>query len=184
MVQRNFRADRPFDETGGASLTVTDPNGCITSSTVNLSEFEVVPPQILGEITFCSGQTTLLTGEDGYVSYEWSDGSIEQSLSLSTGGSYQLTALDTNSCYSNTTVEVIENALPEPQIVGPLTFVSATIRSFQRIRITRLTAGPPAAVFHPFKSMPKEFTAWPFRMNLAAWTVPVFLLTRKLSWSL
>ncbi|MCB9324719.1 MAG: gliding motility-associated C-terminal domain-containing protein [Lewinellaceae bacterium] len=111
-----------FDETGGASLTVTDPNGCITSSTVNLSEFEVVPPQILGEITFCSGQTTLLTGEDGYVSYEWSDGSIEQSLSLSTGGSYQLTALDTNSCYSNTTVEVIENALPEPQIVGPLTF--------------------------------------------------------------
>jgi hypothetical protein len=107
---------------GEVTLTVTDSNGCITSSSVDLDLFEVSPPQILGEDNFCSGQSTQITGEAGYIAYEWSDGSTDSLFTVTSGGSYTLTAQDSNLCYSNATLEVVENPLPEPQILGPQTF--------------------------------------------------------------
>lgn len=111
-----------FDQTGIAALTVTDFNGCITSSEVTLDEFEVIPPQITGDTAFCAGQSVVLNGENGYVTYDWSDGQTGQSITVTTGGPYTLSVEDMNGCFSNSSILITENPLPEPQILGSATF--------------------------------------------------------------
>ncbi|KAA3626253.1 MAG: hypothetical protein DWQ02_20590, partial [Bacteroidetes bacterium] len=111
-----------FDTVGLATLTVTDLNGCTTSSQVTLSEFVVTPPIISGDVDFCAGQSATITGESGYAGYEWDDGSTTADLTVSSGGIFELTALDLNGCYSSSSYEVTENPLPEPAIDGPQTF--------------------------------------------------------------
>jgi hypothetical protein len=111
-----------YDSIGTAILTVTDMNGCISSSSVTLSEFIVTPPVISGDTTFCSGQSIIIAGEPGYAVYEWENGSTNTDLLVSAGGIYELTVQDINGCHSSAAIDITENPLPEPEITGPLTF--------------------------------------------------------------
>ncbi|KAA3638289.1 MAG: hypothetical protein DWQ02_05325, partial [Bacteroidetes bacterium] len=106
-----------INQEGNYSVTVIDNNNCVGDTSIYISELEELEPLILGDPQFCSGDSTMLTGEDGYASYIWSDGAETQSITLNTPGSITLSVTDVNGCTGSTTIELFENALPQPQIM-------------------------------------------------------------------
>jgi len=111
-----------YDSIGAAVLTVVDSNSCITSTQLTLSEFIVNPPGFSGETEFCTGQSVVLTGEAGFLAYEWTGGIQDATLMVTDGGTYQLSVEDTNGCFSEVSIEVTEHSLPQPLILGPTSF--------------------------------------------------------------
>lgn len=104
------------------SVTVTDDNGCQSSkSTVAL--FTPTPnPQIVGDLAFCPGSSSVLMVEPTFLDYQWSNGSTVASISIDVGGEYSVTVIDENGCTGNTAVQVTELEAPEPVISGNLSF--------------------------------------------------------------
>ena len=104
---------------GSYTVTVTDANGCIDSSTVTITE----PSQALDLVTLansnvsCYGDSTATitvstTGAQGSVSYAWSNGSTGQQLTGLGAGTYVVTATDGNGCTSNETISVTQPLAP------------------------------------------------------------------------
>lgn len=109
-------------------LTVTDANGCETSTSVTTSLFTVTPPVISGPEGFCSGLTATLTASPGYNVYSWSSstGALNNTLTTGQGGIYSVTATDVNGCLSDVDYNLEEYDLPTPQIGGSLTYCIGT----------------------------------------------------------
>ncbi|MBC8046847.1 MAG: T9SS type A sorting domain-containing protein [Fimbriimonadaceae bacterium] len=104
---------------------ITDASGCHTEPSGYLVEVTVNPvPEcsISGELEFCEGESTTLTGPDGY-SYLWSTGETTQSITVSDGGVYTLTVSNDSDCSSTCEVEVTENPKPDAYVEadGPTT---------------------------------------------------------------
>ncbi len=106
------------------SVAVTGNNGCTGSSlvpiavTVNPNPSAIITPA--GAITFCEGDTALLTTpESGIVSYSWSNGEITQNISVSDSGNYFVIVTDTNGCSgtSATTTVTVNPLPPAPSII-------------------------------------------------------------------
>lgn len=109
---------------GDYTLIVVDANGCTTSSTATVSEYQVTPPDVQGD-DFCAGGTTTLQAELGYAIYEWSNGATTADNTVNTGGIYELTATDNNGCISNAAINVAENPLPDVTIGGSTSFCTS-----------------------------------------------------------
>ncbi len=107
---------------GNYGVTVTDANGCVTNSSVSVTEFPVITPQITGTFAFCTGQSTMLDAGTGYVSYQWSNSASGRIISVSQGGFYGVTATDNNGCISSSGVQVTQHPLPNVQIGGSASF--------------------------------------------------------------
>ena len=103
---------------GVLSVTVTDSDGCVGSNSIEIGELEDIELSILGDLFFCEGESTIIEGEMGYASYEWSNGQISQNLQVSQAGEYTLSVMDTTGCSGEITVSVIEHPLPQPIING------------------------------------------------------------------
>ncbi len=101
-------------------LTVTDICGpsSVSQQVIILS---LPNPQISGNTSFCAGQQTTLTAS-GDNTYLWSTGETTTSISISTPGSYTVTAFNTCGQTTSTPFTVSENPLPNPQISGNLSF--------------------------------------------------------------
>ncbi len=106
---------------GNYTVTVTLPNGCSSSATVNVSVGTTPTPTILGNTTFCQGQSTTLTANGG-VSYAWSNGGTGNSVSVSQIGIYTVTATNAEGCTGTATVTVAVNPLPNVDITGNNSF--------------------------------------------------------------
>ena len=101
---------------GVYTVTYTDPSGCSATS----APFTVLvnpnpsSPSITasGPITFCDGQTVLLTSSQG-TGNVWSDGSTSQNNPITVSGSYTVEYTDANGCsaISDATVVTV-NPLP------------------------------------------------------------------------
>lgn len=109
-------------EPGNYGVIVTDNNDCSGFSNIVIEELEELEPQISGDLQFCSGQSTTLSGNSGYANYLWSDGTTSQTLTLNIPGEVSLTVTDANGCSGSAIAEVQENPLPIPQISGSLSF--------------------------------------------------------------
>ncbi len=107
---------------GVYGVTTTDGNGCQTNAAVTVSEFTVTPPGITGIDEFCAGSMTTITAQPGYASYQWSNGTPGNQLTLSTGGTYTVTATDVNGCLSNASITITQNPLPVAAISGDLDY--------------------------------------------------------------
>jgi len=107
---------------GEYSVMVSDSSGCMGENSVNVVANPNPQPEISGSLTFCTGTSTLLDAGDGYASYEWSDGSTGQSLSVNTAGTYGVEVTDTNGCVGTTEVEVMQSDSLVPAISGELFF--------------------------------------------------------------
>ncbi|MFI5135058.1 MAG: ASPIC/UnbV domain-containing protein, partial [Chitinophagales bacterium] len=99
---------------------------------VTVKEDSCVSPEVFvsasGPLVICAGETITLTGSDlpsGY-SYKWSNDSTTQSISVSSTGSYYLTAVSGNDACSVTTpaVTILQTPDETPTITeqGDLTF--------------------------------------------------------------
>jgi len=111
---------------GTYSLTVTDATGCTGSDSVVVTENPLPDATITGELAFCEGDSTVLSGASGLDDYTWSDNTSGLVLEVSAPGTYSLTVTDNNECENSSSVDVIENTLPEPEIDGNLTFCADT----------------------------------------------------------
>ncbi|MDX1479187.1 MAG: gliding motility-associated C-terminal domain-containing protein, partial [Saprospiraceae bacterium] len=102
---------------GDYGVTVTDVNGCTGEDEVFVEEIIVVAT-ITGQLSICTGSTTLLDA-GSFAGYAWSTGESTATIEVSEGGFYAVTVTDVNGCTATDQVEVIENDNLVPQISGP-----------------------------------------------------------------
>lgn len=124
---------------GTVTLIVTDDNNCETSNDIDLSPYVVVAPEITTVDGFCSGSSADLTATPGYDTYLWSNTEETASITVSTGGIYELSVIDNNGCPSEAAIAIEEYALPTPAIGGSLTYCIGTS--------TTLNAGADYAIY-------------------------------------
>lgn len=107
---------------GNYGLTVTDINGCVNNSAVDVEELTELTPAVTGNLNFCEGDNTLLDAGTGYTSYLWSDGSAGSQLMVSASGTYTVMVSNADGCSGETSVTVVEQALPVVNITGANSF--------------------------------------------------------------
>ncbi|MCB9274756.1 MAG: gliding motility-associated C-terminal domain-containing protein [Lewinellaceae bacterium] len=107
---------------GQYSYTVTDNNGCIGVGSFDVTANALPGFEIIGGLSYCYGQSTLLEAPAGYASYLWNDGSTASSLDVSSPGDYSVQITDANGCSASETVSVAESPLPNANISGLQSF--------------------------------------------------------------
>jgi gliding motility-associated-like protein len=105
--------------TGSYALTVTDANGCTSTSAaipVTVNVLPVVTATANGATTFCAGGTVTLTAT-GATTYVWSNGSTAPSITVGTSGNYDVTGTTLEGCSTTSnSIAVVVNALPTASI--------------------------------------------------------------------
>jgi hypothetical protein len=119
-----------------------------------------------GSTTVCSGESVVLTAEDGYDSYLWSNGATTQSITVSTSGSYFVTAAAELGCDAVSNDVVISIIQPptaaftydqiEPQNTVQFTYTGAFANDFTWI----FGGGVTSTNQNPIYQFPFEGT-WP-----------------------
>lgn len=101
--------------TAGQYYVTVGQNGCYAT---NFIDFEVNPlptPEILGAASGC-GDSTLLSVDSSYVTYNWSNG-IADSTQWVSSGSFTVTVTDTNGCVG-TSPSALVALNPYPDAMG------------------------------------------------------------------
>ncbi|HRY32615.1 MAG TPA: PKD domain-containing protein [Bacteroidales bacterium] len=105
------------------TLIVHDINGCYDTITIPVT---VNPNNLGGNITafpdsiVCAGTPVILAAPAcSGCTYLWSNGSTNDSITVTTSGFYQVQVSDQNACTYSTYIRVIVNQLPSAQIIGP-----------------------------------------------------------------
>jgi hypothetical protein len=116
-------------QSGSYSVTLTSGNNCTAASVPDSITVNPNPPNTVtagGPISFCPGGSVTLTAAAGY-NYYWSTTDITQSITVSQGGSYQVTVTNSNNCTAaSSPVAVTVYSLPDNTITanGPTTICS------------------------------------------------------------
>ena len=109
--------------TGGTySVTATNSNNCSASATKAVTVNALPSVSIDGTTPICSGQALTLTATSGHSSYVWSNGSatagtqgtgsnkhIYTVASITTGGTYSVTATGSNGCSNTASKDITVN---------------------------------------------------------------------------
>lgn len=85
---------------GTYSVEYTDGNGCKSTSneiTISVSNAPVPTIQASGSLNICEGSSVTLTSTTG-DSYLWSNGETNQSIEVTTAGSYYVTTTNADAC--------------------------------------------------------------------------------------
>ena len=93
---------------GVYSVTVTDANGCSNSTTATVSVNPLPTVTIAGNTAICAGNSTTLTAS-GADSYQWSNGAIGASITVTNGGTYTVTGTSANGCQNTVAATVTVN---------------------------------------------------------------------------
>ncbi len=111
--------------TGIYVVTVTDANGCSSSTAQTISVNPLPVPTITpgGPTTFCQGGSVSLTASGG-SGFLWSTSATTAGISITTGNTYVVTVTDANGCVNTAAQPVVVNPLPVTAIVpgGPTAF--------------------------------------------------------------
>ncbi|NNF22333.1 MAG: gliding motility-associated C-terminal domain-containing protein, partial [Saprospiraceae bacterium] len=103
---------------GNYTVSVTDNNGCINSTTAVVGGPYQETLTIAGSLAYCAGFSTQLDAGNDYTSYAWSSGDTTQTITVNSPGMYMVTVTDTDGCIAMDTVDVIESTSLQPQISG------------------------------------------------------------------
>ncbi|MBK9983411.1 MAG: gliding motility-associated C-terminal domain-containing protein [Saprospiraceae bacterium] len=119
----------------GLYSLVVDVNGCHSlPATTSVSINPFPQPVIAGQHVFCTGFSATLDAGAGYTTYIWNDGSVNQTLDVTSSGTYHVTVTDANGCTGIASSDVTELASLSPLITGTLEFCEGSG--------TALDAGP------------------------------------------
>ena len=114
------------EEAGSYTVTLTDAAGCsFTSDAVVIDVLEPMAPEVTmdGQLGFCEGGSVLLSGPDGGT-WEWNVGVENQTIEVSTSGTYQLTFTDAcNQANVGEEIEVSVYPIPEAPSTEDFTIV-------------------------------------------------------------
>lgn len=109
------------NHTTNYTVVATNTNGCVSTESFTVNVHPYPNPAIIGESSFCQGESTTLTAVGGN-SYLWSNYEQTPSISVSTPGVYVVTVSSEYGCSSTTSHTLVSNPLPVPQITGESTF--------------------------------------------------------------
>ncbi len=99
------------------TVTVEDANGCTGTGQVTVNEASNLTPTLNGN-DFCAGQNTTLSVVENYSNYDWSNGSIGQSISINIVGTYTVTVEDANGCSGTAQTTINQLTAPNPTLSG------------------------------------------------------------------
>ncbi|MDR1876358.1 MAG: T9SS type B sorting domain-containing protein [Flavobacteriaceae bacterium] len=108
-------------DAGTYYITVKDKNGCEGKTSITVTGF--IKPTISGDLSFCEGGETKLTGSDGFDSYLWTSTAFSgtfsgQEITVTKEGTYYL-IVTSEGCSKTTQVTV--TVVPYPNIMQVLT---------------------------------------------------------------
>jgi hypothetical protein len=102
-------------------VTVIDANNCSASSPMmQVVEYPQSDTTVTksGSLTFCQGDSVILSGSPNVSSYSWSNGSTSQSITAFTSQLVNLTVTDANGCVASSMPELITvNPLPPAPVI-------------------------------------------------------------------
>ncbi|MCB9233812.1 MAG: DUF2341 domain-containing protein [Bacteroidia bacterium] len=100
---------------GWYTVTASDSGGCISTDSIFLGQYPS-PSVSLSNLQFCDGNSGILDAGSGWASYQWSDNSTGQTLSVSSGGSYWVQVTNSFGCQGGDTAQVSVWPLPMPVV--------------------------------------------------------------------
>lgn len=112
--------------TGGiVTVTVTDSSGCSRTDSLNVTFINSPGPvaaiiPAANPVYACNGNPTVLDAGSGFNNYNWSTGSVQQTITVN-AGTYNVTVTDANGCWdASSNVQVVDTTIPAPvlTIVG------------------------------------------------------------------
>ncbi|QQS27780.1 MAG: choice-of-anchor L domain-containing protein [Sphingobacteriales bacterium] len=109
---------------GGSALSgtytlVVTVDACPSAPvTTDVDIFPIPPLTISGNPIFCEGASAVITVDESYPTYLWSNGSTTQSTTVTTGGVYFVTVTDATGCTAAQSINITVNPLPTPAITG------------------------------------------------------------------
>ncbi len=113
-------------DAGMYDCIVINENGCESPASVPIQISTLAAPaapqiSLIGEATFCEGDSVTLTAPAGFSDYQWSNGSAAQSITVYDAGMYECFIINENGCTSanSAPVEIIVNALPAAPVITP-----------------------------------------------------------------
>ncbi|MFN7115329.1 MAG: gliding motility-associated C-terminal domain-containing protein [Saprospiraceae bacterium] len=122
---------------GNYSVTVTDAGGCRGTGALSITEFSKPVPEIIGNATFCAGQTATLRTAQPYTAYLWSSNETTATITQNTAGRFSVTVTDANGCQGVDDISLTQNPLPTLSLTGKPFFCET--------QATQLTANTNAA---------------------------------------
>lgn len=110
---------RTFSESGTFTVTARDiTTGCENTKSIVILDMGDSNPQILGDNSFCEGESTTLTIDAQAKSYIWNNGKQSQSIEVDKAGLYSATITTDNGCELTSEIEVMMYKKPEFTILG------------------------------------------------------------------
>ncbi|TDO22275.1 LamG-like jellyroll fold domain-containing protein, partial [Sediminibacterium goheungense] len=106
---------------GTYSVVATSAEGCVSAAASTTVTVNPVPTAVItagGSTTFCAGSSVTLTASGG-AGYLWSNGANTNSINVTAGGTYSVTATSTDGCVS-APASITLTQLPAPT-VNPIT---------------------------------------------------------------
>ena len=100
-------------ETGTYSVTAYH-GSCSATASINVTAAALPTPVISGSTQFCEGQSGTLTASGG-ISYLWSNGQTQPTISVNQGGTYSVTVTNSEGCSAS--AETTVTTIPAPAIV-------------------------------------------------------------------
>ena len=99
---------------GVYTVTGTSSEGCSNTATVTVLVSQLPQITITGETDICAGESTTLTANGGET-YLWNDGTTDNTLTVSTAGTYQVIGYNAAGCnaMASATVNVWQPATSE-----------------------------------------------------------------------
>lgn len=107
---------------GQSTVTLTDDQGCKSDFIISYETNPLPQPIIVGDTFFFVGQTSLLSTNQNYTSYEWSTGSTASQISVAEAGIYSVEVTDDQNCKGENSIEIfteIPTTLLVPQAFTP-----------------------------------------------------------------
>ena len=130
----NPNADAPY------FLRAEKTPGCFGFDTVSVKVNHSPGINLGTDTNLCASQTLLLTAPLSFGSYQWSNGSTSQSITVGTSGQYHVRATDNNGCSSYDTIRILAiHALPVVALNDNPLLCEGTTRNLQAGNHTRYT---------------------------------------------
>lgn len=105
-------------QAGIYTLTVTNTFGCDAADTISVNENPLPQSGLAGPYRFCVGEEVTVSANPAAGDYDWSNDATTASVDIDEPGLYTVTVTDSNNCQRVDTIEVLEDALPTPDILG------------------------------------------------------------------
>ena len=110
---------RTINQSGTYTITATNiATGCKSEKSIEVTDIDDIEADIVGNTSFCDGESTTLTIQPQGNSYRWNTGETTQSIEITESGLYSATITTEAGCEIWAEKEVEKMPLPEFEILG------------------------------------------------------------------